>query len=475
MSATQERLVTAAHLLAESAWLTALLGMLSLPLGGNGSPFPWAAALGLMGVSALTARALSVVRMPSLAAYAAQMAVGFGVVYLTVGAQAAPEFSGVNLAWPAELGSEQVTREYMVRAVLGSFGGVALWWRGGHAGGSDFPTESLSSSFKVGIFVLAVAAAVDIFHQAELNVFPLMFVFFAAGVAGLSIGHMTAASGSTTSGRAWTRVIGGIVGALVVAGLLFSLLQREALAIIAKPLVFLLDMLLRVVVFVIILPLAYIFDFLIGAVLALVEGLRPEQEPQVTLNPPSIASTVNALGSGGDDNPVALLLFQILQWSFVAAIIVGLLVVMALAYRRRARRLRARDDGEREQLREDANIAYDFANLLFGMLPSRLRRTKERRVMRVPDEDPNIADVFRIYFGLLTLAEKRGSPKPPGETPGEFCATLERVFPSGLARNATDAFNRACYGNQPTPRTEIDRMRAELEREAGTAPKNDKG
>ena len=468
MSSARDNLVTAAMLLQEAAWLYGAFGVASLMLGAAGSPLAWFAMLAVMGVSLLTARALSLIAMPPLMAYGLQMAAGAAVVYVCVAAQASPEFQGVNLGWPGMLSNDDMSdasRSFTVRAILGSVGGALMWWRGGHIGATAFPAETLGASFKVGVIALAIAAVVDIFHAADLNIFPMMFVFFAAGIAGLSIAHMAAASQKAAADRAWMRVIGGLVAAIVALGLLFSLLQRDALAAIAAPLLWALNMLATAVFYVLIIPLAYLIDFLVNGLIAFFRWLRVEPQAEAAPFAPDVSGGLQML-ERGEGEPAALLLLQVLQWSLVAAIVIAALAVMALAYKRRHRRIADAVDGERESVREDADAAYDLANLLFNLLPARFRRRRSGRALRVPSDDPNIADVFRIYFGMLTLAEKRGAPKPSAETPSEYQGALEGIFPAWLARAATRAFERACYGHRPTERARIEEMRAELERAA---------
>ena len=468
MSPGQERFVIAAALLQESAWLTALFAALSLPIGGGGNPIPWAAAAAIMAASLLLARVMSRVKLPAIAPYAAQMIFGFAAVYIAVGANAAPDFAGVDFAWPATLASGEMGRVYTARAALGCFAGVALWWRGGSIGAAEFPAESLAASFKAGMFALAITALVDIFHPADLGAFPMMLLFFGAGAAGLSAANMTPASRNATESRAWTRVIGGAAAAIVAAGLLFSLLQRNVLAMIAAPVIFVLEALARLVLYAIIAALAYAVDFVVGALFALLRRMQVRPAQEAELSPPSFGSALSAMQRGGEPDPAAELLLQILQWSIVAAIVAAALLMLALAYRRRYRQRWAVGGGERESVRENASAAYDFSNMLFGLLPSRFRKSKSARTLRIPSGDPDIADVFRIYFGLLALGEKRGVPKPPGDAPTEYRRTLETLVPARLARAATRAFNRACYGHQPAPRAEIDEMRRELEREAAS-------
>ena len=466
MSAMRERLVTGALLLSESAWLVALLGILSFPFGATSSPISWIAVLAVMSISLIWARTLSMIVMPTLMAYGLQMLAGVIVVYLMVASQVSLEIGSLNLGWIGEITSEGTTERFVLTALYGSLGGAALWWRGGHIGASDIPAESLSTSFRIGVLILAIAAVIDIAHTADLNVFPMMFVFFASGVTGLIVAHMAPTSEESNGTRAWARVIGGLVGGVVVLGLLFSLLQRDVLAVIAAPILWVLQLLATVVFYVIIFPLAYIIDFVTRGIFAFLLWLGGEPQPDREFAPPQAVGALEGFVREGEAEPAALLLLQILQWSIVAAIIAGTLLLMALAFKRRARSRSETVDGLRESLIEDADVAYDFTNLLFNMLPSRFRRRSVNRALQVPSDDPNITDVFRIYFGMLMLAEERGSPRKYSETPAEFQTTLERILPRGLVRPATRAFTRACYGHHPAPREQIEEMREELERAA---------
>ena len=468
MTATRENLVTAALLLSESAWLVALLGILSFPFGATSSPISWVAVLAVMAISLLWGRTLSMVAMPSVMAYGLQMLVGIVVVYLMVASQVSPDLGVLNLGWIGILTSGAAPESFTLRALYGSLGGAALWWRGGRIGGAEIPAESLGLSFRIGILVLAIAAVIDIANSADLNVFPMMFIFFASGVAGLAIAHMAPTSKQANVASSWTRVIGGIVGALVVLGLLFSLLQRDVLSAIAAPLLWVLELLATVVFYVIIFPLAYVIDFVTRGIFALLLWLGGEPQQDRALALPEGVGAFEGFAREGEAEPAALLLLQILQWSIVAAIIAGALLLMALAFRRRYRQRREIVDGHRESLIEGADFTYDFANLLFNMLPSRFRRRSAERPLHVPEGDPNITDVFRIYFGMLMLAEEREHPRHFSETPLEFQPTLERVFPRRLVSMATRAFARACYGHHPSSREQIDEMRTELERVASS-------
>lgn len=462
MSLVQDRLVLVAILLSESAWLYGVFGVLGLMFAGGGSPLSWLAVLAVMGASMLVARVLRLIIMPATAAYAVQMVCGVIVLYLTIGTQVA--LGGLDLGWIGKLASRANPEGYTFRAALGSIMGVGLWWRGGGLATADEPVESLKTSFKLGIIALAIAAAVDIYHSADLNIFPIMFVFFATGLGGLSFGHLLPASRRSMEQGAWPRVIGGTVAAVVVMGLLFSLLQRDALAWLAGPLLVILNGLATVIFFVFIVPMAFIADLLTRGLFSLFRWLAGGQQNQQQLDLGNgFLESLNRMREGQEQGPVAAALLHALEWTLLALIILAALFLLASAFRRRLRWRRVDDDTIHESVKEGADPAQDLARLLSNLLPSWLKGGKPRRAFRLPDDDADVVDVFRIYFGLLALAEDKGIPRPPSETPEEYQRTLETVFPAELVRKATAAFNRACYGHHPAPRQQIEEMKASIE------------
>ena len=111
-----------------------------------------------------------------------------------------------------------------------------------------------------------------------------------------------------------------------------------------------------------------------------------------------------------------------------------------------------------------ADVFHDLAQLLFNLLPDRFKRRGRTGDFKLPDGEPDIVDVFRIYFGLLVMADERGFPRPATQTPAEYQDTLEEIFPRALVRSITAAFVKACYGHHAAPRPEIDEMRLSLDR-----------
>ena len=457
----QDKLVAGATALCESAWLFALLGLLGVTLAQGGSPLSLGAALALVGLSMLTARLLQMVLMPAQMAYAVQMIVGVAVIIVAVGAQVNPD-GGLELGWIATVVRGADVEGYTFRASAGSILGAALWWRGGMIAASEFPVESLSSSFRLGLLVLAVAAVVDVAHPADLQVFDAMMLFFAAGLGGLGAGRLLPASSQAVRERAWPKIIGGLVVGIVALGLLFSLLQRDVLEYITRPALVVLNLLGTVVFYVIIVPIAFVVGALTQGLLTVLGWFASEE---VVSEAPDMTSALLELREQGDGevNEVLATLVQVSQWALVALIAAAALFVIAAAFRRRLAWRLVQAEGERESVREGADAGGDLKRLLLNLVPARFRRRRDGESLHLPDDEADIVEVFRVYFGLLHLAERQGFPKPEHATPFEYQSTLEQLFPRRLARAATSAFVRACYGHRAPPRADVDALKAQME------------
>ena len=455
----------AATAILESVWAYAGVAVVGVYSGLDGSPLSWVAAMAVLGISLIVARTLAMVMMPVWLPYLIQMVAGSLVIYLTMASQVQSGGQVFDLGWLSAVSSDTAPTGYPFSVGLAGFFGALLWWRGGRLASVDYPVEQLSSSFRIGIIVLGSAAFVDAFHPADLKIFPLMFVFFVSGLVGLSVGHLMPASSKTAGQRAWPRVIGAVVGMVVVVGLLFSLLQHGVLTLISTPAVWLIKALATAILIVVVVPIAYIFTFLISGLFnLLIRGMGEAELPDFEL-PEGLGEAFLALGDEVEETGPSTLL-QVIEWTLVVVVILAVLYILALAFRRRTRWLRVDQEGTRESLSEDVDPTVDLARLLFNLLPERFRRRRPGYGLRLPDDESEIADVFRVYFGMLMLAEDRGRPRPPNQTPTEYQSSLESVFPRNMVRTVTVAFNRACYGHQPATRAEIDEMRGALERAA---------
>ena len=449
----------------ESVWVYAGVAVFGVITGLDGSPLSWVAALVVLGVSLIIARTLAMIVMPAWLPYLIQMVAGSLVIYLAIASQVQSGSQGFDMGWISAVSSDSAPANYGFSVGVAVAFGALLWLLGGRLASDEDVVDHLSTNFRIGVVVLGMAGVVDAFHPADLHIFPLMFVFFGSGLVGLSLGHLLPVSSRTAKQRAWPRVIGAVVGSVMVAGLLFSLLNQWVLTLISTPVVLLMKAITWVILFVVVAPLAYIVQILIGLLFRLLARFLGEAEPFEFLGDEGFGRTLLQLGDeAAETGPSSIT--QVIEWTVLVVVVSVVLYFLARAFRRRTRWRRVDEDGIRESMSDNVDPAYDLARLLFNLIPSRFRRKKTEYRLRLPDDDSGIVDVFRIYFGMLMLAEDRGHPRPPNQTPTEYQSSLESVFPRNVVRMITAAFNRACYGHQPATGAEIDQMRGALERAA---------
>ena len=112
----------------------------------------------------------------------------------------------------------------------------------------------------------------------------------------------------------------------------------------------------------------------------------------------------------------------IIGWTILAVIVLVALYLLAMAFRRRRRWRRVAEAGLRESVIGEADLAYDLTRLLYNMLPRRLKSVRRRRRFNLPEEDPGVVDVFRIYFAMLVMAEEKGLPTTAHSDPSRVPA-----------------------------------------------------
>ena len=127
----QSRIVLAATIVVESAWLHAALGVMFI-VGGAESPLNWGGIVTALGLTAMVSRFALAGDPPSTAARSAGLLMGAAIIYVVIGSQVDGETVGLDLAWPwhAVYSANHARRdEYLFRAFWGGFTVLALWWR----------------------------------------------------------------------------------------------------------------------------------------------------------------------------------------------------------------------------------------------------------------------------------------------------------------------------------------------------------
>ena len=465
MRLSRDRLVLGAVVFSESAWLFSALGVAGLVFGLGGSPLSWAALLVLLGIPVIVGRVSPVDVAAIEIVYPVRALIGAALIYLVVATEVTEV--GIELAWLPNLASDSLPDGYSLRAVSSAIIGVLLWWRGGRLASGELASESLSLSFRLGMLALAIATIVDIAHSAQLYTLPMVFIFFASGLGGLSVGHLLPSTQKTAEARTWHKVILGIVSVILLVGMAFSLIRKDLLFDYTRHALNGLDLLVQGVLWAIIAPISIAITVLTDALISFFEPVAdrfdeaPARDTQVAVEQ-SLQLLAATTEQEEETGRAFFTVVQIIEVAFVALVVIGLLVMLVVALRRLFKDVPERTVGTRESVSEDVDVLSDLGRLLLKLVPPRLIRLKKRRDYALPDGPPGMVNVLRLYYELLTMAEDKGSARPPSETATEYERTLERLFPRNLVRMATGAFNRAIYGHHPAGDEQISQMRQAL-------------
>jgi hypothetical protein len=460
-------LVLGAIALAESAWLYAIFGVGGAVLGLNGSPMSWPAVLFLLTFSLVAGRLTPVNVQAVEAVVMARTLIAAILLYVIVGTQVAPGTYGINLTWIATAISGDAGSDYAVRALAGVAVGVVLYARGSKLAVTEHPTSSLGFSFRLGIPALAFATLVDLADPADLNTFPMIFIFFASGLGGLSIGHLLPGTQQSARARTWPKAITGIVSIVLLVGLGLGLLRNDLLTSASSTVAGWLFLAVKGLLWGIVVPIAFVLTIFVDAVIAFFSRpYDPELEPLPSPEPR------NAPESTFEGGPVefveqeapgaAFQWIEVIQWVLVAAVTLVVLYFVFKLLVRLARQGKRDTPGDRESVIEDASIGEDIMKLLGRLVPDWMKRRGQRAKASVPHGPSGIVEVLRIYYDLLAMAEAKGFRRRNYQTTIEFQATLQEVFAHDVVRIVTNAFNRAFYGHHPSTDDQIAHMRSSV-------------
>jgi hypothetical protein len=157
--------------------------------------------------------------------------------------------------------------------------------------------------------------------------------------------------------------------------------------------------------------------------------------------------------------PVILRFLFDLRPVYYIAIIIGLMLIIVLLLRlgQRVRRERMGVGEERDWLLSRGDLLKLLRKALrdglrqLGHNLSALVNASARRRKRAAER------IRRIYADLMGLVDEMGHPRVPAQTPLEFLATLDGIFPEmkTQTRVITNAYLRVRYGEIPETSDEI--------------------
>lgn len=462
MPLRQDRIVLAAHVLAESAWVFALAGIVGTLAGFDSSPLSWYGIAGILGLSVLLSRLTPRKGEQVETLFVLMAALGLVVVYVSVALHVDP--GHLRPAWPLDWLINDAPGGYTSRGALGAFLGVLLWWRGTRVASNEFPTDDLSFTFRVGMVILVIALLYDLNTDADLSTFPVVFLFFGSSLIGLGAGHLLEQSQRSSDDRTWPKAIGATVAAITVFGFLVALINRGILSLLSKPAIAALDALLRGIIWGIIAPIAFVFDVIFGWLYNLLGLFRDEEEeqpPESDFNPEAQGFMETLQREQEAESELFALVLQIIELALVAIIVAIVVLALGRAFRRLRRGRERATDGQRDSLAQDATPAADVAKLALRLVPDVLKRPPQKGY-QVPDGPDGIVDAFRLYYEMLGAAEEHGIKRREHDTPTEFQNRLEGTFPGEVVGPSTDSFNLAIYAGIPSDPSVIQRLRKGL-------------
>jgi hypothetical protein len=379
---------------------------------------------------------------------------------------------GLDLSWPITSLLSDRPNGYRLSVAVGVAVGALLWRIGAGLADTEDIGKRLTRSMRLGVPVLAFVALVNMARPEDLGTLPLVFVFFAAGLGGLSINRSIGNDSQSANklGRSTAPYVP--IATVLLAGVALVLIRKGVLSNVSDSIVSSLATAVRAILWVIFIPIAYVGDLAIRGFLKFFD--KPFNPPTTNGSVFSVEEVQQAADRLFDDKPLEEtantghdLLIQIAQWSAGALIVLLTATLLGFLFMRSFRGRRRPGHGstpaDRGSVREEADVASDLAGLLRKLLPNWRNAPSGQRAYTLPDGPKGVVDALAFYYDLLIAAEGRGLQREAGVTASEFETTLEAAFPRSLVQAATRAFNHALYGNHPTHGDHLAGMRAELD------------
>ncbi|MBI2964581.1 MAG: hypothetical protein HYY34_00055 [Chloroflexi bacterium] len=471
MSAAKDRALYGALMVAEAAWLYVALALAGLMLQVGGSPLSWAAVTAIMAGAMLVGWLALGLKGETATLALLQGGAGLVVVYAAVAARSGDGIPGLQWTWVFDLVEGEMEGRAVVTAVASALGAIFLWRRGIGLVTDDPASDKLRRTFRAGVMVIAVALIVQIAAHRDIGAQNVLFPFFAAALAGMAFSQVADSAGRAAV-AAWTKTIAAAVGIILLAGVLLGLagsaygggplrLLGTAAGAVRDGLLWLISLPLR---------------WIVTGIFALMRWLRSllgNAEP-VSLEQPAapFGNDPNAAVEGGRAAGAGIVeaILNVIQYPIMLLIVLAILYVLILAFRRWRRAEEDDEEVDRESIRGDADPGRDMAALLARLIPWRARGHRTpREVWHYPLGQPGISEVFKLYFDYLSAAVERGMRLDRHLTPIELNGDLSEALPGAPVDLMTARFNAACYGHEPTSQETLTDLAAGLRTATATA------
>tara|TARA_Y100000588_G_scaffold62211_3_gene61612 strand:+ start:22441 stop:23847 length:1407 start_codon:yes stop_codon:yes gene_type:complete len=451
MNDNANKLLPFSILILEFVLVYVLISVLSIISGHEESLIGWV-QIALMITSAyLVSATINAYRLPSHIARCFMGVVGMMAIYVFIGSHIGANHTNIDLAWVVYFLSHDHPEGFSKFVVGGGFVGAALWYLGAEIAFSEDIIDKLNFSFRIGLLILGASVIVDLFTASHMYVIEFMALFFFAALAGFCMSNISSSSVSQSGQRPWLFTFGFITAGLLAVGLIMAGFEKFILSLLVGPILKAIGFATSIVFYIVVWPLAYLLGFLVQGVVKLFSLLGGETD-----------FDVDSLGEFGQQveqrreietasSPGYLAYFE---WVLLACLLVLLLIFLFRAFRKRFGLQDRKTYEFRESLSGQRLPLSDMYTLLKGLLPERLKNRGSKVMYSIPDGDPLLTEIFRLYYKLLSIAEEKGFGRKLWETPNEYKSKLARIFPADISEKATKAFNKACYGSR-TSSTEV--------------------
>ncbi|MCA9981506.1 MAG: DUF4129 domain-containing protein [Anaerolineales bacterium] len=362
------------------------------------------------------------------------------------------QYSLFNLTWLIELGSHIRTSGYPLwtQDVTVLLVVLYCWWRGVRLAARSSNMYVIGLQLRVRALLVAPAVAFLAYLRLDWDVTPFLALFCLASLLVVALARAEeveqegrGASFELTPG--WLGLIFGVATAVVFTGvLLASLTSREQ--VLGAPQLALQFLAYSVVLTLVTLVGPLVFALLEQVVFYLAIVLAPVAQMladfDLAIQPPEQVETTGeqAIENSPDLSFVPVLIFA-LFFIFIAFIIIYSLRRAVRQTNVAGRRTRPVTFTLDEEL-GDANSMWDR---LRGVVPA-------LRAWRMA------ASIRRIYQQMVAIAAEDGYPRGEAETPFEYQAQLDALWPQATAETSliTQAYVRVRYGELPETRSELE-------------------
>lgn len=327
--------------------------------------------------------------------------------------------------------------------LLATFAVIYVFVRGLGFGQRPLTLWFIGFQFRLGVVVFfAVLVLAGLTKPIQAGAW--ISVYFFVSLVAIALARMEEAAGGIPLAPPWVGMLLGIVALVVFLGLGLHEL-------------FTLDMVDRIVNLIripvsVVAGAIFLLLLIFGGIIAgwIVDLLRPVFEAahldQIFQNllPPGLSQNSD---QAPQQIPLLDELVPILKVVFVAALVVGVGVILARALNRRMGQIE-----EETFVREAAGPDEEQV---------RSRRRQKPVAPKTPRSDLSAESVRRVYAALVTRAAEAGVSRQPAETPFEFLPRLKKTFPEGQEpiEEITQAYVGVHYGEHPASLAEVSAVR----------------